>query len=230
CLPLLFVDLEISTQANGAQSSRVPIPLPKDPYEAVRQAYLVGTDTESEPFKGEAETPELPHIVAPPTCHVEESEGSGMSGMRSTSSDSTAPFSPDQPLTDTTPALVFILRRTARMAMRVPPAMSHGLSAGIADVAAMSDSVFRKRFRSSYDRSPSPTLPVRKSESEDAEDEGPTAEDEDLLITNTMYQSLPNPKPHEIPNNQNRIHKTTQGRMKLRTRNKDEMDKEEILD
>nr|GFC81342.1 hypothetical protein [Tanacetum cinerariifolium] len=61
----------------------------------------------------------------------------------------------------------------------------------------------RKRFRSSYDSSPSPTLPIRKryrgtsehilgadseeidgssdsdSESRDAEDEGPTAEDED---------------------------------------------------
>nr|GFA94058.1 hypothetical protein [Tanacetum cinerariifolium] len=70
-------------------------------------------------------------------------------------------------------------------------------------VAAMPDSAFRKRFRSSYDSSPSPTLPVRKryrgtselilgvdseeidgsldsdSESGDAEDEGPTAEDED---------------------------------------------------
>nr|GFC75094.1 hypothetical protein [Tanacetum cinerariifolium] len=67
----------------------------------------------------------------------------------------------------------------------------------------MSDLAFRKRFRSSYDSSPSPTLPVRKryrgtsklilgtdsdeveessdfdSESEGARDEGPIAEDED---------------------------------------------------
>nr|GEV26034.1 hypothetical protein [Tanacetum cinerariifolium] len=77
----------------------------------------------------------------------------------------------------------------------------------IADVTAMSDLAFRKRFRSSYDSSPSLTLPARKryrgaselilgtdseedeevkesldfdSESEGAEDEGPTAEDEDL--------------------------------------------------
>nr|GEX45083.1 hypothetical protein [Tanacetum cinerariifolium] len=95
------------------------------------------------------------------------------------------------------------------MAVRVPPAMSPGLFAGIADVAAMSDLVFRKRFRSSYDSSPSPTLPVWKryrgaselilgtaseedeeveesldfdSESEGTEDEGPTAEDEDLAV------------------------------------------------
>ncbi|GJV70515.1 hypothetical protein Tco_1490510 [Tanacetum coccineum] len=48
------------------------------------------------------------------------------------------------------------------MAVRVPPAMSFSLSARIAEVAAMSDSAFRKRFRSSYDSSPSPTLLVRK--------------------------------------------------------------------
>nr|GFB54734.1 hypothetical protein [Tanacetum cinerariifolium] len=74
---LVFVDLESFTQVNGAQSSRVPVPLPKDSYEAIRHAYLVGTNTESEPFKGEARTPKSPHIVAPPTCHVEESEGFG---------------------------------------------------------------------------------------------------------------------------------------------------------
>nr|GEX90207.1 hypothetical protein [Tanacetum cinerariifolium] len=37
----VFVDLEISTQADGAQSSQVPVPFPEDPYEAIRQAYLV---------------------------------------------------------------------------------------------------------------------------------------------------------------------------------------------
>nr|GEW12066.1 hypothetical protein [Tanacetum cinerariifolium] len=199
----VFVDPESSTQADGAQSSRVPVPLLEDPYVAIRQAYLVGTDTKSEPFEGEAGTPESPHIVAPPTCHVEESKGFGTSTARSTSSDFTAPLSPDHPLTHTTPVLVLILRKTARMAVRVPPVMSPGLSAGMADVATMSDSAFRKRFRSSYDSSPSPTLPVRKryrgtpdlilgtdseeveessdsnSESEDVEGEGPTAEDED---------------------------------------------------
>nr|GEW93997.1 hypothetical protein [Tanacetum cinerariifolium] len=186
---LVFVDPESSTQADRTQSSRVP-------------AYLVETDTEFETFR----TPESPHIVAPLTCHVEESEGSGTSGARSTSSDSTAPLSPDHPLTHTTPALVLILCRTARMAVRVPPAMSPGLSAGIAEVAAMFDLALCKRFRSSYDSSPSPTLPVRKrykgtselilvtdseedeevedcldsdSESEGTKEEGSTAEDED---------------------------------------------------
>nr|GEY35703.1 hypothetical protein [Tanacetum cinerariifolium] len=148
----------------GRRSSELPsaVLLPEVPYEAIRQAYLVGMDTESKPFEGEARTPESPHIVAPPTCHVEESESSGTFDARSTSLDSTAPLLPDHPLTHTTPALVPILRRTLRMAVRVPPAMSPGLSAGIAEVAAMSDSAFGKRFRSSYCSSPSPTLPVRK--------------------------------------------------------------------
>nr|GFC57315.1 hypothetical protein [Tanacetum cinerariifolium] len=72
---------------------------------------------------------ESSHIVAPPTCYVEESEGSGTSDARSMSSYSTMPLSPDHPLAHTTPVLVPILRRTARMAMHVPPVMSHGLSA-----------------------------------------------------------------------------------------------------
>ncbi|GJT43584.1 hypothetical protein Tco_0952299 [Tanacetum coccineum] len=40
----VFVDPEISTQADGAQSPRVPVPFPEDPYEAIRQAYLVETE------------------------------------------------------------------------------------------------------------------------------------------------------------------------------------------
>nr|GFA17849.1 hypothetical protein [Tanacetum cinerariifolium] len=193
----------------GRRSSELPsAPLPEDPYKAIRQAYLVGTDTESEPFEGEAETPKSPHIVSPPSCHVEESEGSGTSGVRSTSSDSIAPLLPDHPLIHTTPALVPILCRITRMAMRVLPAMSPGLSAGIAEVAIMYELVFHKRFMSSYDSLPSSTLPVRKryrgtselildtdskedeeveesldydSESEDADDEGPTVKDEDPI-------------------------------------------------
>ncbi|GKD08745.1 hypothetical protein Tco_1188430, partial [Tanacetum coccineum] len=87
-----------------------------DPYEAIRQAYLVGTDIESEPFEDpiETETPESPHTVAsptslpdstPPTCHVKDLKGSDTSDARSTSLDSTAPLLPDRPLTHTTPTL-----------------------------------------------------------------------------------------------------------------------------
>ncbi|GJZ01337.1 hypothetical protein Tco_0519298 [Tanacetum coccineum] len=161
-------------------SSRVPVPLPEDPYEAIRQAYLVGTGTEFEPFEDlRTESPESPHVVAspilfpdnaPPVGHVEE---------------------------------------TARVAVRVQPVLSPGYSARIAEAASMSEVAFHKRFRSSYEGSPSPspTLPVWKryrgtselilgtdsegdelgdeevsldsdSGNEDVEDEGPAGGDE----------------------------------------------------
>ncbi|GJU82837.1 hypothetical protein Tco_1285202 [Tanacetum coccineum] len=156
----MFVDPEISTQANEAQSPRVPVPFPEDPYEAIRQAYLVKT-----------ETSKLPHTVAsptlllnstPPTHYVEGLVDSDTSGARPTSPDFTAPLSLDHPLTHTTPTFVPFLRRTARMVVRVPPVMSPSLSVNIAEdedeeVEESSDS---------------------DSKSEDAVDEGPTAEDE----------------------------------------------------
>ncbi|GKE67580.1 hypothetical protein Tco_1521741 [Tanacetum coccineum] len=127
----VFVDPEISTQADGAQSPRVRVQFPKDPYEAIRLAYLV-----------ETETPESPHTVAlptslpdstPPTRHAVGSEDSDTPGARSTPSDSTASLLPDHPLTNASPTLVPILRRTARMAVRVPLVLSLGLSASIAE-------------------------------------------------------------------------------------------------
>ncbi|GJY41963.1 hypothetical protein Tco_0429233 [Tanacetum coccineum] len=170
----VFVDLESSTQADGAQSSRVPVPLPEDPYETIRKAYLVGTDTESEPFEDLGnESPESPHVVAspisfpdstPPVGHVKELEGSGTSSAGSTLSDSTTPLSPDHPLTRYTPVLVPSLCRTARMVVRVQPVLLPGYSARIVKAASMSDVAYHKRFRSSYESSPSPspTLLVRK--------------------------------------------------------------------
>ncbi|GJX77556.1 reverse transcriptase domain-containing protein [Tanacetum coccineum] len=175
---MLSYRFQLFDKADEAQSSRVLIPFSEDPYEAIRQAYLDGTNTESEPFEDlvETETPESPHTVAPPTSLPES----------------------------TLPTLVPIIRRTAHMAVRIPPAMSPGLSASMAEVAAMSDSAFHKRFRSSYESLPSsspPDLPSQKryrgtfklveddeeieeslgsdSGSEDVEDESPTKEDED---------------------------------------------------
>ncbi|GKE05549.1 hypothetical protein Tco_1397567 [Tanacetum coccineum] len=148
---LVFVDPKSSTQADGAQSSQVLVPLPEDPYEAIRQAYLDGTDTESEPFE-----------------YPDRTYGCG-----------------------------------------VLHAMSSGLFADVAEVAAMAEFVFRKRFQSSYESSSSvspPDLPSPKrsrgtpelvedsddeedeeikesidsdSVSEDAKDEGLTAKDDD---------------------------------------------------
>nr|GEU49205.1 hypothetical protein [Tanacetum cinerariifolium] len=87
--------------------------------------------------------------------------------------------------------------------------MSPSLSVSISEMAVMPDLVFHKRFRSSYNSSPSPTFPVRKryrgtselildtnseeakeveegsdldSKSKDSEDEGPTTEEEDPAI------------------------------------------------
>ncbi|GKB73012.1 hypothetical protein Tco_0934424, partial [Tanacetum coccineum] len=181
----VFVDPESSTQADRAQSSRVSVPLLEDPYEAIRQAYLDGTDTYSEPFEDptNTETPESPLAIALPI-----------------------PLSKSTP-----PILVPILCKTTRMAVCVPHTMSSGLSTSLAKVAAMSESALRKRFWSSCERSQSvspPDLPLRKryrgtselvegseedddkedkeieesmdsdSVSEDADDEGPTTKDE----------------------------------------------------
>ncbi|GKE32648.1 hypothetical protein Tco_1451970 [Tanacetum coccineum] len=112
-------------------------------------------NTESEPFEDpiDIETPESPLAIAPPI-----------------------------PLSESTPpVLVPILCRTTCMAMRVPHVMSSGLSAGMAEVADMSESAFCKRspFVSSLD------LPSRKryhgtselvEESEEDDDE----EDEEI--------------------------------------------------
>ncbi|GJX60718.1 hypothetical protein Tco_0292108 [Tanacetum coccineum] len=172
-----------SALAGRPFSSQVPVPLLEDPYEAIRQAYFDGTDTESEPFEDpiDIETPESPLAIAPPV-----------------------------PLSESTPpVLVPILRKTACIAVHVPHAMSSGLSASLAEVAAMSESALCKRFWSSYESLSSmspPDLPLRKryhgtselvedseeeedkeieesmdsdTVSKDAEDEGPTAEVED---------------------------------------------------
>ncbi|GJX40622.1 hypothetical protein Tco_0255612 [Tanacetum coccineum] len=115
------------------------------------QVYLDGTDTESEPIEDpvETETPESPLVVAPPTSLPKS----------------------------TLPTLVYILRRTARIVVCVPPAMSPGLSASMAEVAAMSES----RFKEDDDEEDEEIEESLDSDSvsEDAEDKGPTTEDED---------------------------------------------------
>ncbi|GKB62737.1 hypothetical protein Tco_0918923, partial [Tanacetum coccineum] len=143
-----------------------PAPFPEDPYEAIRQACLVETDTESDPFEDpiDTETPESPHTIAsptplpdstPPACHAEESEDSDTSGARSTSSDSTETLSPDHPLTHTsptpTPTRTLFHRKTARMTVRAQPIISPRHSDRVTEAMALSDSAFFKRYRSSYE-------------------------------------------------------------------------------
>ncbi|GJT20934.1 hypothetical protein Tco_0890871 [Tanacetum coccineum] len=124
------------------------------------------------------ETPESPHTIAsptslpdstPPACHAGESDDSNTSGARSTSSDSTAPLSPDHPLTRTspipTPTRASFYHRTARMIVRAQPVMSPGHSVRVTEAMALLDLAFRKRYRSSYETpsSSSPlAFPVRK--------------------------------------------------------------------
>ncbi|GJU15716.1 hypothetical protein Tco_1143682 [Tanacetum coccineum] len=150
-----------STQADGAQSSRVPIPLPEDPYEAIRKAYLDAMDTESEPFEDpiDTKTPESPLTIAPPTSLPES----------------------------TPPTLVPILRKTARMAMRVPPAMLLGLL----PVWSPPDLLSQKHYRGTSELVEDSDEDDDKEDEEieesldsnsvskDAEDEGPIVEDED---------------------------------------------------
>ncbi|GJW63540.1 hypothetical protein Tco_0115424, partial [Tanacetum coccineum] len=122
-----------------------------------RQAYLDGTDTESKPFEDpiDTETPESPLTIAPPTS-----------------------------LPESTPhVLVPILHRTARMAVRVPPAMSSSLYTSIVEGPAMSKSAYRmsEEDNDKEDEEIEESLDSN-SVSEDAEDEGSTVEDEDPAV------------------------------------------------
>ncbi|GKA63566.1 hypothetical protein Tco_0763172, partial [Tanacetum coccineum] len=158
----------------GAQSSLVPTLLLDDPYMAVRQAHLVDTDTESEPEEAPSEIEECQPLVSRALLTDEEFEVSEPSDTRIvsshslTSSDPTAPLSPDHPLTQTsptpTPTRVSFHRRTTRMAMRTQPTLTLGMLTRIAEASALSSSSFRKRYRSSYETSSSSLLafPIRK--------------------------------------------------------------------
>ncbi|GKE93271.1 hypothetical protein Tco_1574366 [Tanacetum coccineum] len=129
------------------------MPLLEDLYEAIRQAYLDGTNTESEPFEEPIDTEilESPLAIAPPISLSES----------------------------TPPVLIPILSRTVHMVVRVPHAMSSGLSTSMVEVAAMSEFALRKRFQSSYESSLSVSPPDLPSRNRYRNDEGPTAEDED---------------------------------------------------
>nr|GFA34950.1 hypothetical protein [Tanacetum cinerariifolium] len=72
-----------------------------------------------------------------------------ISSYSSASSDSTAPLSPDHPLTHVsptfTPTRALFYRRTARMTIHAQPAISSGHSARVAEAMTLSDSAFCKR-------------------------------------------------------------------------------------
>ncbi|GJV22332.1 hypothetical protein Tco_1371352 [Tanacetum coccineum] len=121
---LAHIDSETISQTDIARSSRVPVPLPDDPYMAVREtkipqplpfapspvppsddhyliirhAHIPATiDTESEPVEAPSETEEF---------ETSEPSDSRITSSYSTApSDSTTPLSPDHPLAQTSPAL-----------------------------------------------------------------------------------------------------------------------------
>ncbi|GKB27996.1 hypothetical protein Tco_0867397 [Tanacetum coccineum] len=161
-----IVDLETTTQADGAQSSRVPVPLPDDPYVAIRQAHVISADTESEPEEAPSETEELQLLGSRVPLVSEEFEAFEPLGARtvsphpSASPDSTTPVSPDHPLSQTSPTRAFYYRGTARMAVRTQLAMSPGYSARLTEAIGMSPSSFRKRYRPSYETSSSSSPPL----------------------------------------------------------------------
>nr|GEY83461.1 hypothetical protein [Tanacetum cinerariifolium] len=162
-----------------------------------RQVQLVDTDTESDPEEASLEAEKAQPLGSRVPLMSDEFEASEPSGTRTVSShslvslDSTAPLSPDHPLTHVspthTPTRALFHHKTARMTVRAQPAMSLGLSASVTEAMALLDSAFRKKYRSSYETpSPSPSLLVRKrfrgldDEGQGLDDEGQGLEDEGL--------------------------------------------------
>ncbi|GKB25208.1 hypothetical protein Tco_0864609 [Tanacetum coccineum] len=144
-----------------------------DPYVAVRQTRLV--DTKSEPEEAPSEVEELQSLGFRVPLMGEEFEAVEPSGTRIISShspaslNSTTPLSPDHPLTHIsptpTPTRSLFHHRTAGMTVRVQLAMFPSHSARVTEAMALSDSAFRKRYRSSYESpssSSSSALPVQK--------------------------------------------------------------------
>ncbi|GKF13465.1 hypothetical protein Tco_0054927, partial [Tanacetum coccineum] len=138
-------------------------------------AQLVDTDIESDPEEAPLEAKESQPLGSRVPFVGEEFEAFEPSSTRtdsshsSASSVSTTPLSPDHLLTyvstTPTPTRASFHHRTARMTVRAQPAMSPGHSSIVAEAMALSDSAFRKRYRSSYETpspSPSPTLLVQK--------------------------------------------------------------------
>ncbi|GJU89316.1 putative reverse transcriptase domain-containing protein [Tanacetum coccineum] len=94
---------------------------------------------------GRAHTPATEFEVSEP------SDTRNTSSHSSASADSTAPLSPDHPLTQASPTRVLFHRRTARMAVHTQSTLSSGMSARIAEATDVSLSSFRKRYISSYE-------------------------------------------------------------------------------
>ncbi|GJW63257.1 hypothetical protein Tco_0115141 [Tanacetum coccineum] len=179
---LVFVDPNISTQDNGAQTSRVPVPLPDDPYVAVRQARLVDTKSELEEAPSEGEELQslgykIP-LMGEEFIVVEPSGTRTDSSHSSASLDSTPPLSPDHLLTyvspTPTPTRASFHSKTMRMTMRAQPVMSLGHSATVTEAMALLDSVFPKSEEDEIGEEDN-----NKDKSHGLDDEGNRLDDQD---------------------------------------------------
>ncbi|GKB45803.1 hypothetical protein Tco_0896556 [Tanacetum coccineum] len=171
---LAHIDSETISQTDIARRSRVPVPLPDNPYMAVSETkipqplpfapspvppsddpYLIVSqahtpatiDTESEPEEAPSETKEF--------------EASKPSNTRITSPHSTAPSDS--------------ITLTARMAVRTQPTLSPGMSARIAEVAALSPSSFQEVLGTTE------LVEDTKDESSDSDTEGEGSKEEEEL-------------------------------------------------
>ena len=88
-------DLEI-TQADGVQSSRVPVPLSIDPYVAARQTHMSSIDSEFEPEEAPSEPEDLSLLRPRASLESEDVETSEQRGVRSVS-----PYLPVSPAATT---------------------------------------------------------------------------------------------------------------------------------
>ncbi|GKD01305.1 hypothetical protein Tco_1171579, partial [Tanacetum coccineum] len=134
-----YVHSKTITQADRAQSSRVPVPLPDGPCITVRQTQLVDTDAESSPEEAPSEAEESQPLGSRVPLMSEEFKASELS--------------------------VLFHRRTARMTVRTQPAMSPSHLARVVEAMDLLDLAFCKRYRSSYETlspSSSPSLLVWK--------------------------------------------------------------------
>nr|GEV97536.1 putative ubiquitin family protein [Tanacetum cinerariifolium] len=146
-------------------------------------AERVDRDIRAEPEEAPSESEELQSLGSIVPFMGEKFEVVEPSGTRtdsvhsSASSDSTAPLSPDHPLTHIsptpTPTRASFNRKTTRMAVRAQPAMSTGLSASVPEAMTLSDSAFCKSEGDELGYED-----IKEDESLDADDEGERSDDE----------------------------------------------------
>nr|GEU80671.1 hypothetical protein [Tanacetum cinerariifolium] len=167
---------------DGAQSSRVPIPLSDNPYRAVRQSHLVDTNTDSGPLEDLRETkipqplPSAPSLIPPSddlyliVRHTHTPATIDTKFEPEEVPSETEEFEASRPsdtritsLHCTAPS--YSTTPTTRLAVRTQSTLSLCMSGRIAEASALSLSSFLKRYRSSYE-TPSPssslTLPIQK--------------------------------------------------------------------